>query len=174
MLALIMDALAALMPSAFPSIALMACVKDLILVNIAINMQIAMLEHIANKKTPGHMPQSATKLIPTSSSALTHTNVVHLHTVGMCLKKIEKKMFKSVCHYIHKKKELQWDGSQIIHLQTLQLMITRLMVCIANLALLFLSVKMLATAQLQTILYTIVRKYNSHTSVTPLSNQLGA
>ena len=53
-------------------------------------------------------------------------------------------------------------------------MISRLMECIANQALLFLSVIFLATALPQTILYTIVKEYNSLINAIQQSNQLDA
>ena len=113
MLPLTTDGLAALTHNAIQSTASMAFVKGLILVNTATNMLIAIMGHIANKKIHGHLPQSATKLTQTSSSALIHISVAPLPTAGMSLKKIEGKMYRSACHFIHKKREPQWDGSLI-------------------------------------------------------------
>lgn len=112
-----MDALVALTHNAIQSIALMAHAKASILVNIATSMPIAMQAHIANKKIHGPSPLSATRLTPTSSSALIHINVAPLPTAGMCLKKIEERMCRSVCLCIHKKRVLLWDGSLLILLQ---------------------------------------------------------
>jgi hypothetical protein len=53
-------------------------------------------------------------------------------------------------------------------------MISRLMECIANQVLLFLLVNSQAIAQLQTILYTIVKEYNSLINATLQGNQLDA
>jgi hypothetical protein len=53
-------------------------------------------------------------------------------------------------------------------------MITGLMECIANPALIFLLVTLLATAQPQTILYTIVKEYNSLINATQQGNQRDA
>jgi hypothetical protein len=81
------------------------------LVNTATNMQIAMLAFIANKKIHGHLPQSATRLTRTSSSAQILISAAHLLIVGLCLKKIEERMSRSACHYIHRRRVPQWDGS---------------------------------------------------------------
>jgi hypothetical protein len=43
--------------------------------------------------------------------------VAPLPTAGMCLKKIEERMCRSVCLCIHKKRVLLWDGSLLILLQ---------------------------------------------------------
>ena len=148
--------------------------KALILVNSATNMPIAMQAHIANKKIHGHSPRSATRLTQTSSNAQIHISVAPLPTVGLCLKKIEERMCRSACHYIHRKKVPQWDGGLPIPLQILLLMISRLMECIASQVLLFLLVILQAIAQLLTILYTIDKEYNSLINVTQQGNQLDA
>jgi hypothetical protein len=112
-----MDALVALTHNAIQSIALMAHAKASILVNIATNMPIAMLAHIANKKIHGHLPLSATRLTQISSNALIHISVAPLPIVGMCLKKTEERMYRSACLFIHRKRVPQWDGSLPILLQ---------------------------------------------------------
>jgi hypothetical protein len=106
-----MDALAALTHNAILSTALTELARALMLVNTATNMPIAIMASIANKKIHGPLPQSATRLTQTSSSALIHISVAHLPIVGMCLKKIEGRMSRSACLCIHRRRVPQWDGS---------------------------------------------------------------